>query len=236
MKKIIITGGTSRFASVLKKIKTKHKLYYPTKKEFDILNERKIEKYLNKKKVDIVIHLAGLSRPMKIHEEDITKSINLNIIGTANVTKCCYKNNIKLIYFSTNYVYPGVKGNYREKDPLLPVNSYAWCKLGGETSVHLYKNSLILRICMTEKPFVHKKAFANVQTSFAYHHDIAKKLLKLINHKGVINLGGKKMSVYKFAKKENKNVKKIFLKKGMKLGIPFDSSLSLQKLNKIIKK
>ena len=50
MKKIIITGGTSRFASVLKKIKTKHKLYYPTKKEFDILNERKIEKYLNKKK------------------------------------------------------------------------------------------------------------------------------------------------------------------------------------------
>jgi|TARA_B100001063_G_C16712862_1_gene529022 dTDP-4-dehydrorhamnose reductase len=236
MKKIIITGGTSRFASVLKKIKTKHKLYYPTKKEFDILNERKIEKYLNKKKVDIVIHLAGLSRPMKIHEEDITKSINLNIIGTANVTKCCYKNNIKLIYFSTNYVYPGVKGNYREKDPLLPVNYYAWSKLGGETSVHLYKNSLILRICMTEKPFVHKKAFANVQTSFAYHHDIAKKLLKLINHKGVINLGGKKMSVYKFAKKENKNVKKIFLKKGMKLGIPFDSSLSLQKLNKIIKK
>ena len=89
---------------------------------------------------------------------------------------------------------------------------------------------------MTEKPFVHKKAFANVQTSFAYHHDIAKKLLKLINHKGVINLGGKKMSVYKFAKKDNKNVKKIFLKKGMKLGIPFDSSLSLQKLNKIIKK
>ena len=236
MKKIIITGGTSRFASVLKKIKTKHKLYYPTKKEFDILNERKIEKYLNKKKVDIVIHLAGLSRPMKIHEEDITKSINLNIIGTANVTKCCYKNNIKLIYFSTNYVYPGVKGNYREKDPLLPVNYYAWSKLGGETSVHLYKNSLILRICMTEKPFVHKKAFANVQTSFAYHHDIAKKLLKLINHKGVINLGGKKMSVYKFAKKDNKNVKKIYLKKGMKLGIPFDSSLNLQKLNKIIKK
>jgi len=173
---------------------------------------------------------------MKIHEEDITKSINLNIIGTANVTKCCYEKNIKLIYFSTNYVYPGVKGNYTEMDPVLPVNYYAWSKLGGETSVHLYKNSLILRICMTEKPFVHKQAFANVQTSFAYHHDIAKKLFKLINHTGIINLGGKKMSVYKFAKKENKNVKKIFLKKDMKLGIPFDSSLSLKKLNKIIKK
>ncbi len=236
MKKIVITGGSSRFASVLKKIETKHKLFYPTKKEFDILKEKKIKKYLNKKKPDIVIHLAGLSRPMKIHEEDITKSINLNIIGTANVTKCCYEKNIKLIYFSTNYVYPGVKGNYTETDPVLPVNYYAWSKLGGETSVHLYKNSLILRICMTEKPFVHKQAFANVQTSFAYHHDIAKKLFKLINHTGIINLGGKKMSVYKFAKKENKNVKKIFLKKDMRLGIPFDSSLSLKKLNKIIKK
>ncbi len=217
MKKIIITGGTSRFASALKKIKTKHKLFYPTKKEFNILNERGIEKYLNKKKPDIVIHLAGLSRPMRIHEEDITKSINLNIIGTANVTKCCYKQNIKLIYFSTNYVYPGVRGNYREKDPLLPVNYYAWSKLGGETSVHLYKNSLILRICMTEKPFVHKKAFKNVRTNFIYHEDVAKILFKLINKTGIINVGGKSQSIYDFAKKENKNIKKTFLKKKKKL-------------------
>ena len=57
--------------------------------------------------------------------------------------------NIKLIYFSTNYVYPGSKGNYKETDSLLPVNNYAWSKLGGEASVQLYKNSLILRVCMT---------------------------------------------------------------------------------------
>ena len=61
---------------------------------------------MKQKKPDILIHLAGLSRPMKIHEENISKSIDLNIIGTANITKACSKKNIKLIYFSTNYVYP----------------------------------------------------------------------------------------------------------------------------------
>ena len=234
MKKIVVTGGTSRFATVLKKIKTKHKLFFPSKKEFDITNENTIKKYLKKKKPNIVIHLAGLSRPMKIHNENIVKSINLNILGTANVTKCCYEQNIKLIYFSTNYVYPGIKGNYSESDPLLPVNNYAWSKLGGEASAQLYKNSLILRICMTEKPFVHKKAFANVKNSFLYHDDVAKILFKLLNKKGIINIGGKTKYIYDFAKKDNPYVKKIFLKENMNLGMPFNASLNIKKLKKII--
>ena len=96
-----------------------------------------------------------------------------------------------MIYFSTNYVYPGTKGNYKESDPLLPVNNYAWSKLGGEASVQLYKNSLILRVCMTEKPFVHDKAFANVKTSFMFHQDVVKILFKLFKKKGIINVGGK---------------------------------------------
>ena len=234
MKKIVVTGGTSRFATVLKKIKTKHRLFFPSKKEFDITKENTIKNYLKKKKPNIVIHLAGLSRPMKIHNENIVKSINLNILGTANVTKCCYEQNIKLIYFSTNYVYPGIKGNYSESDPLLPVNNYAWSKLGGEASAQLYKNSLILRICMTEKPFVHKKAFANVKNSFLYHDDVAKILFKLLNKKGIINIGGKTKYIYEFAKKDNPYVKKIFLKKNMKLGMPFNASLNIKKIKKII--
>ena len=173
---------------------------------------------------------------MNIHNRDIEKSINLNVIGTANITKVCSKLNIKLIYFSTNYVYPGKKGNYSETDPLLPVNNYAWSKLGGECSVMLYKNSLILRVCMTEKPFVHKKAFSNVKTSFIFHEEVVKILSKVLNKKGIINIGGKAQYIYNFAKKENKNIQKIILKKKSNIGIPIDSSLNLNKLNKIIKK
>ena len=234
-KKIIITGGSGRFGEYLKKIKSPHKLFFPNKKELNILKPKSIESYLKAKKANIVIHLAGLSRPMDIHNREIEKSIDLNIIGTANVTKVCSKKNIKLIYFSTNYVYPGTKGNYTETDPLLPVNNYAWSKLGGEASVQLYENSLILRVCMTEKPFVHDKAFANVKTSFIYHEDVSKILFRLLNKKGILNLGGKSKFIFDFAKKDKKNIKKIYLKKKNNLGMPFNSSLNIDKLRKILK-
>ena len=235
VKKIVITGGSGRFGNILKKYKTKNKVLFPSKKTLNILDLKKIEKFLELKKPDILIHLAGLSRPMKIHEQDISKSIDLNIIGTANITKACEKKNIKLIYFSTNYVYPGTKGNYKETDPLLPVNHYAWSKLGGEASVQLYKNSLILRVCMTEKPFVHKKAFANVKTSFAYHDEVAKILFKVLNMKGILNVGGKTKLIYEFAKKDNKLVKKTYLKRNSNLGMPFDSSVNISRLKKFVK-
>ena len=232
---IVVTGGSGRFGKILKKINSQNKIHFPSKNQLNILDEKKISNYFNKVKPDVLIHLAGLSRPMKEHYQNITKSINLNIIGTANITKVCKKFNVKLIYFSTNYVYPGVKGNYSEKDPLLPVNNYAWSKLGGETSVQLYKNSLILRVCMTERPFIHKKAFANVKTSFLYHDEVAKILFKLINKRGVINIGGSTKYIYDFIKKENKNIKKAYLKKHLDLGMPINSGININKLKKIIK-
>ena len=235
-KRIVVTGGSGRFGSILKSYKTKHKIFFPNKIKLNILNLKNIEKYLKYCKPDILIHLAGLSRPMNIHEKNISKSIDLNIIGTANITKACERRNIKLIYFSTNYVYPGTKGNYRETDPLLPVNNYAWSKLGGESSVQLYKNSLILRVSMTEKPFIHKKAFANVKSSFIYHEDVRKLLFKLLNKKGILNIGGKAQYIYNFAKKSNKKVKREYLKKNSNHNIPFNSSLNIIKLNKFLKK
>ena len=236
MKKIIITGGTGRFGKILKGFKTKHKLFFPTRNELDILDVKKINQYLEKRKPDILIHLAGLSRPMKLHETDIEKSIDLNIIGTANITKVCSKKKIKLVYFSTNYVYPGSRGNYKESDSVFPVNNYAWSKLGGEASVQLYKNSLILRVSMTEKPFIHVKAFANVKTNFIYHEKIVPLLFKLINQRGIINLGGKSQSIFNFAKKDKKGLKKTYLKKKNNFGIPFNSTMNLSKLRLILKK
>ena len=98
---------------------------------------------------------------MNIHDKKISKSIDLNIIGTANVVKICEKYKIKLIYFSTNYIYPGKKGNYKENDPILPINSYAWSKLGGECAVRLYKNSLILRTNFFGKSISQKPSYTD---------------------------------------------------------------------------
>ena len=233
-KKIIVTGGSGRFAQSLKKTKSKYKFIYPKKKSLDITKTKSIKNFLRKERPKSVLHLAGLSRPMSIHDKNIRKSIDLNIIGTANLVKVCSELKIKLIYFSTSYVYPGKKGNYTEQDSVLPWNNYGWSKLGGESAVQMYKNSLILRVCMTEKPFLHKRAFANVKLNFIFHDELSKLLIKLLNKKGIINLGGPTRTVYNFAKKYNKNIKKIYVRKKSSYKFPLKPFMNLSKLNKII--
>ena len=229
MKKILVTGGEGRFANELKKTIHKNKFIFLNKQELDILKYKSIVKILKKYKPKILLHLAGLSRPMKIHERNLSKSISLNIIGTCNLVIACKKLNIKIIYLSTSYIYPGKKGNYKETDGVLPWNNYGWSKLGGECAVQMYKNSLILRACMTEKPFIHKKAYANVRSNFIFHLDFIKIFMKLINKKGIYNIGGKSQTIYNFAKKSNHNLKKIFSTGEF----PLKQNMSLSKISKL---
>jgi len=230
--KIVITGGDGRFAKILKSYNKIHDIYYPNKKLLDILDILSTKIYLKKIKPKYLIHCAALSRPMDIHDKKISKSIDLNIIGTANMVKVCSDLKIKLIYFSTGYVYPGKIGNYNENDPVLPINNYAWSKLGGECAVAMYKNSLILRITMCEKPFLHKYAFNDIKTNFMFHEEVVKIIPKVLDKKGIINVGGKIQSVYSFAKKYNKNIKK---RSGKKM-FPQNPSMNILKLKKIMNK
>ena len=229
-KKIIVTGGNGRFAQELKKIKSKYKFIFRSKNQLNILSSISIRKNFKTFKPNYILHLAGLSRPMSIHEDNINKSIDLNIIGTCNLVKICNENKIKIIFFSTSYIYPGKKGSYSESDPVLPWNNYGWSKLGAEAAVQMYKNSLIIRACMTEKPFVHNQAFGNVKSNFIFHEDIAKILIKLLNKKGIINIGGKAQTIYKFAKKYNKDIKNV----KSKGEFPLNMDMNLNKLKKLI--
>lgn len=232
MNRILVTGGQGRFSNELKKLKPKYNFIYLSKKQLNILSLNSIKKNIKKFKPKIILHLAGLSRPMSIHDKDINRSIDLNIIGTANLVKICNEFKIKIIFFSTNYVYQGTKGNYSESDPVLPWNNYGWSKLGAESAVQMYKNSLIIRACMTEKPFIHKFAFTDVKSNFIFHEDFAKIFLKLIKKTGVINIGGQTRSIYAFAKKYNKKIKK----KKSKGELPKKMHMSLKKLNKYLNK
>ena len=231
MLKILVTGGEGRFASELKKIKNNKNFIFLNKKKLNILDFNSINKAIKKYRPKIVLHLAGLSRPMSVHEQNISKSIKLNIIGTSNLVIACEKHNIKIIYFSTSYVYPGIKGNYKETDNLKPWNNYGWSKLGGECAVQMYKNSLIIRACMTEQPFVHKKAFANVKSNFIFHKDFISIFLKLIKKRGIFNVGGKPQTIFNFARKYNKKIKKKFSKGEF----PFRQEMNLDKINEIVK-
>ena len=62
-----------------------------------------------------------------------------------------------------------------------------------------------------------------------FHDDFAKVFYKLINKKGTINIGGKRQSVLKFAKQNNKKIKK-------KISRDFflDHSIDVKKFKKIV--
>ena len=231
MLRILVTGGNGRFAQELKKVKCRYKFIFRNKNQLNILSIKSIKNNIKKFKPKIILHLAGLSRPMNIHNTKLIKSIDLNIIGTANLVKVCSEKNKKIIFFSTSYIYPGTKGNYKEDDPLLPWNNYGWSKLGAECAVQMYKNSLIIRACMTEKPFTHKFAFTNVKSNFIFHDQFAKLFIKTIPLKGIINIGGKSQTIYKFAKKNNKKI----IKKISRGVLPAKMDMNLNKLKSFIK-
>ena len=84
---------------------------------------------------------------------------------------------------------------------------------------------------MTEEPFIHEKAYANVKSNFIYHKDLAKMLLKIIDKKGIYNLWGKTQSIFNFAKKTKPDVKK----KYSKGEFPYRQDMNLNKFYKAVK-
>ena len=237
VKKILVSGGDGDFAKSLLSIfdRERFELFLVNRGEMDVRDIFQIEKTIEKIKPDYFIHAAALTRPMDIHEKNPEKSILNNIVGTSNVVLACMNKNIKLIYLSTDYVYPGTKGNYSENDPVFPVNEYAWSKLGGECSVMLYENSCILRMAMVKKPFPHNAAIVDSYKSSIFIEDAAKISLELIDKFGIYNVGEKRMSIYEFAKKTIPGVKKLFLKEIKNVKMAKDSSMNIGKINNELK-
>tara|TARA_B110000438_G_scaffold145991_1_gene140570 strand:- start:78 stop:296 length:219 start_codon:yes stop_codon:yes gene_type:complete len=64
--KILVTGGDGRFAKILKDKNKKLNLIFCSKKQLDILNLKSIKKNFKKYKPKIILHCAGLSRPMSV--------------------------------------------------------------------------------------------------------------------------------------------------------------------------
>ena len=238
MKNILISGGHGRFGNWIRyySLIEGYNICSPTSKEMDITDFESVNSNIIKYRPDVFIHAAALTRPLIAHEDNPYKSIETNIIGTSNVVLTCMKHNIKLVYISTDYVYEGTDGNYNEESPLKPFNKYGWSKLGGECSVKLYENSLILRISMLNKPILYPKALVDVKRSLLFDDDAAKITLKLLDESGVVNVGFKPQSIYKFAKEHNPNIGKTYLGEVKGLKLAKDTSLDVNKMMKLLKK
>lgn len=148
---------------------------------------------------DVVIHAAAMTDNRMV-EKNAAKAIDVNIIGTANIARWCILHNIRLVYISTDYVYPGDRGNYLESDPVQPFNLYAWTKLGGECATKGVPNHLIIRTSFA-KDFKYKEAFVDKWTSKDYVDVIAPMILEaaLSPLTGVLNLGTARKTLFEHA-------------------------------------
>jgi len=236
MKKVVVTGGNGNFSKhILSNVlgREDYQFLFFSKDKLDVRFLDSIESVLDREKPDILLHAGAITRPMVVHKKNPEVSIETNIVGTSNCVIACLRRGIKMVYISTDYVYPGDKGDYKEADPVFPVNQYAWSKLGGECAVKMYSNSLILRVAMVEDPFPHDRALVDSIKSPISQQEAAQICVDLLEEKGTINVGGKAQSIYDFVK-QKKNIGKITLSNILDVEMPSNSSLNIDLMKRKI--
>jgi dTDP-4-dehydrorhamnose reductase len=198
--KILILGGTGILGKELKRLDENIMTFG---RDLDITKFDQLEERLKIIDPDIIMNCAAI-KSEKV-DLDPLKAIDLNIIGSCNVSKYCFENNKRCVYISTDYIYPGIKGNYSETDTVLPVNNYAWTKLAGEVPVRLVKNHLIIRTSFGNSKFDYNVAYDNLYTSKDYVDIIAPKILKTAKSEtvGLMNIGTKRKTIFEYAQERN---------------------------------
>ena len=236
-----MSGGSGNLASHIIKANKKYLIHHPPRASMDVSQYNEVEEWIDLVKPDVFLHSGAFTRPMNKHQKYPIESINANIIGTSNVTMACIKRGVKLVYISTDYVYPGTKGDYKETDALSPfegnndgVTKYGWSKLGGECAVRIYDNSLIIRASICNYPFPHPQAATDIRKSLMFDIDAAPIILDLLDETGVINLGGDARSVYDFVINRNPSISKISSKEILDVRIAPDTSMDITKMKKIL--
>lgn len=201
--KIAITGRNGILSQELQKLIDVEVL---GSREYDI-TDPEIGNKIHKINPDLIIHAGALTNSI-IVDKDPSQAITVNIIGTANISNYCIQNNKRLVYISTDYVFSGDVGDYKETDPLSPYNNYAWTKLGGECSVRLVPNHLIIRTSFGASKFPYPEAWTNQKVSKDYVDVIAPMILKAAqsNMTGILNIGTEPKTLYDYAIKRNRVV------------------------------
>lgn len=220
MGKTLVIGGTGLLGSELKRIDPE--LICLDGSECNIRNVRDVEMVIFINQPDLVILCAA-----HLVNSDSLDLIYTNVVGASNVAMTCLLSNTRLVYISTDYVYHSINGNYKESDPVLPFNDYAWSKLGGECSVRLVPNHLIIRTSFGASKFPYEHAYNNKWTSKDYVDVIAPMILQAAqsNLTGVVNIGTEKKTIYEFANRRNSVIGKPLTDNSS----PRDSSLNLSK-------
>jgi dTDP-4-dehydrorhamnose reductase len=147
--KILVTGvGGQLGYDVMKVLKARDiDCLGADRKEFDITDYEAAHKFITDYHPDAVIHCSAYTAVDKA-EDDVVNCRKVNADGPANIAKICKEIDAKMVYISTDYVFPGTGTNFYEVDDKTgPQNVYGLTKYEGEENVRkILKKYFIIRI------------------------------------------------------------------------------------------
>ncbi len=116
-------------------------------KELDITNASAVNAMITEYNPDAVIHCAAWTK-VDLAESEPEKCWAVNVDGTRNIAAVCRKLGCKMVYISTDYVFPGDGTEpYHPRDDANPQSVYGASKYAGELAVKaLLDNYFIVRI------------------------------------------------------------------------------------------
>ncbi len=134
--KILVTGGDGLLAYALNEAHSQSgELLILSRNDFDLTNPVQMRGQLAGLKPDVVINTAAYNLVDRCEiERDLSWSVNA--AAPAELAELCARQDIRLIHYSTDYVFDGAKKHpYAETDAPNPLNHYAAGKLAGEQAV-----------------------------------------------------------------------------------------------------
>lgn len=138
--KILVLGANGNLGTSLvpKLIETnKYEVVPFTRRDCNVMDLKDLKEKIEKVSPDVIINTVAYNK-VDACENDLKEqelAIALNMRLPKNLALICEERNIKLIHFSTNYVFSGEKETYTEFDEAAPVNFYGLSKLLGEEAV-----------------------------------------------------------------------------------------------------
>lgn len=114
--------------------------------DFDITSAADCRDLIDENTPELVINAAAFTNVDGCETQE-DKAFAVNAEGVKNVALACKKNNVRIIHFSTDYVFDGTSETpYKEDHPCNPINAYGRSKLQGETYLReLSKNYTLVR-------------------------------------------------------------------------------------------
>ena len=147
--KILVTGAGGQLGyDVCRELERRDMAFCaPSSTEMNITDRDAVMNYMSKERPDAVIHCAAYTK-VDLAEDEPDKCWAVNVDGTRNIALACREIDAKMVYISTDYVFPGTGDQFYEPtDPVGPVNTYGRSKLAGELAVQsLLDKCFIVRI------------------------------------------------------------------------------------------